>query len=78
MSCIVVYSLQLFFPLCGRPRVARRILDVRPEEDFLQGHLRGAYNVPWAEIASRGFEQLGDMGWGSTKLSGKGCFELTR
>lgn len=33
-----------------------RILDVRPEEDFLRGHLRGAYNVPWAEIASRGFE----------------------
>jgi len=35
-----------------------RILDVRPEEDFLRGHLRGAYNVPWAEIASRGFEHL--------------------
>ena len=36
-----------------------RILDVRGEEDFLRGHLRGAYNVPWAEIASRGFEYLG-------------------
>ena len=37
----------------------RRILDVRPEEDFLRGHLRGAYNVPWADMASRGFELLG-------------------
>ena len=46
-----------------------RILDLRPEEDFLRGHVRGAYNVPWAEIAQRGFEPLG-RAEGKGKMNG--------
>ncbi|CAK9023337.1 unnamed protein product [Durusdinium trenchii] len=46
----------LFAFLMGFKPPEQLILDVRPEEDFLRGHLRGAYNVPWADMASRGFE----------------------
>lgn len=41
---------------CARDKVVRHILDVRDEQSFLAGHLPGAYNLPWAEMDTQGFQ----------------------